>query len=245
MREINETLVTDLLSIVDAGLVRGVGVPIPGSMCVEAAVCFALGLPHGDDPQCVSHILRELKIRLNDGTWSTNDARAKGLRRLAVVQLGSKDVLDDAEFVRRLNTLLIRKYLPIALRSAALSRDTEFDRENLYNAAKYCESEGSRHSVVFAKTVAKECSRRRLGVGGDLVPTERAHDVAFCAESAANHTMLPTRVTYITNAISIVAGACAMTSTHHDSVMSEFAEDVVKILIDMKVPGCQWLYLTE
>lgn len=36
---------------IDAGLVQGLGEPIPGQMCVEAAVCYALGLPHGDDPE--------------------------------------------------------------------------------------------------------------------------------------------------------------------------------------------------
>jgi len=51
---------------VDAGLSYGIGVPFPGQMCVEAAVCFALGLEHGDDPGCVSPVLRQLKIGLND-----------------------------------------------------------------------------------------------------------------------------------------------------------------------------------
>lgn len=32
---------------VDAGLSEGVGKPIPGQMCVEAAVCFALGQAPG------------------------------------------------------------------------------------------------------------------------------------------------------------------------------------------------------
>ncbi len=34
-----------LLEVVDAGLCSGLGEPIPGQMCVEAAICFALGLP--------------------------------------------------------------------------------------------------------------------------------------------------------------------------------------------------------
>src|SRR5690606_13425965 len=82
--EITEGLVTKLLGVVDAGLVDGVGEPEPGKMCVEAAVCYAMGLPHSDKPTCVSPALRALKIRLNDSSWSSNEARAKGLRRLAV-----------------------------------------------------------------------------------------------------------------------------------------------------------------
>lgn len=50
MLEITREIIGKVIVAVDAGLVRGVGDPIPGRMCVEAAVCFALGLPHGDDP---------------------------------------------------------------------------------------------------------------------------------------------------------------------------------------------------
>jgi hypothetical protein len=56
---ITAAVVQKLLTVVDAGLVKGVGVPEPGKMCVEAAVCYALDLPHGDEPQCVTPALRE------------------------------------------------------------------------------------------------------------------------------------------------------------------------------------------
>src|SRR5690242_1611498 len=117
--EITEEIAIKVLSVVDAGLVNGVGNPVPGQMCVEAAVCYALDLPHGDDPQCVSRALRALKIRLNDSNWSSNVARTKGLRRLAVVQLGSRDALDDVEFTKRVAALSIRTCVPQALRAAA------------------------------------------------------------------------------------------------------------------------------
>ena len=61
-----------LLGVVDAGLCQGLGNPIPGRMCVEAAVCYALGEPHGDRPSCVSDAVRAAKIGLNDGPWSSN-----------------------------------------------------------------------------------------------------------------------------------------------------------------------------
>ena len=79
-----------VLDTVDAGLVQGMGVAKPGKMCVEAAVCYALGLPHGDNPDCVAPALRALKIRLNDASWSSNQARAKGLRRLAAASTAYK-----------------------------------------------------------------------------------------------------------------------------------------------------------
>src|SRR4051812_25945436 len=98
--QITAEVAQKVLTAVDAGLVKGVGKPKPGQMCVEAAVCYALGLPHGDDPDCVSRALRSLKIRLNDSSWSSDAARAKGLRRLAVAQLGSRVAIDDQEFAK-------------------------------------------------------------------------------------------------------------------------------------------------
>ena len=88
-------------------------------MCVEAAVCYALGLPHGDDPGCVAASVRLLKINLNDKQWESNDSRAKGLRRLGLAQLGSLGVIDDAEFARRVATMTIGTIVPRALLHAA------------------------------------------------------------------------------------------------------------------------------
>src|SRR5690242_21920248 len=83
-----------VLEVVDQGLCGGLGKPIPGMMCVEAAVCFAMGLPHGDNPPCVHPVVRSFKIALNDKNWGSNAARAKGMRKLAVAQLGSADTVD-------------------------------------------------------------------------------------------------------------------------------------------------------
>src|SRR3990167_4652813 len=130
---------------VDAGLTSGVGTPEPGKMCVEAAVCYALGLKHGDNPGCVSQPLRHLKIGLNDASWSTDLARASGLRRLAVAQLGSAGVLDDADFMRRVVDMTIRKSVPASLRAAASGNPAH--PEALEPAAGQCEQEGRREGA--------------------------------------------------------------------------------------------------
>jgi hypothetical protein len=103
--EINEALARKVLSVVDAGLVSGLGTPEPGKMCVEAAVNYAMGRPHGDRPACVAESLRRLKIKLNDLKWSSDQVRTKGLRRLAIAQLGSAGTLDEREFAKRVATL--------------------------------------------------------------------------------------------------------------------------------------------
>lgn len=108
-----------VLEVVDHGLCSGLGKPIPGQMCVEAAVCFALGQEHGDEPDCVSSAVRACKIRLNDSNWSSDQARAKGMRRMAIAQLGTAGVIDDVAFAKRLAELTIRRIVPLALRDAA------------------------------------------------------------------------------------------------------------------------------
>ncbi len=71
-------------------------------MCVEAAVCYALGQTHGDQPDCVGYAVNCVKIMINDrGCWLSDMDRAKGMRRLAVAQLGSR-ALDQYGFAKRL-----------------------------------------------------------------------------------------------------------------------------------------------
>lgn len=122
--------------ILSRGLCKGQG-DRDGQMCIEAAICTVLGLPHSDDPKCVSKAVRSFKIALNDKRWSSPKARAKGLRDLGLAQLGSKGVVDDEEFTARLTEKIIRVLLPTFVR--------EFYHNNpdLLTAADFCEKDGT------------------------------------------------------------------------------------------------------
>jgi hypothetical protein len=96
-----------VLAVVDHGLCRGVGAPIPGQMCVEAAVCYALGEEHGDGPNCVDPDLRQFKICLNDAPgWENDKDRARGLRRISIIQLSTYGVFEFEEFSTELLSLI-------------------------------------------------------------------------------------------------------------------------------------------
>jgi hypothetical protein len=232
--KINIDIARKVLTTIDAGLVHGVGVQEPGKMCVEAAVCYALGLPHGDDPGCVSEPLRSLKIRLNDSGWSSNAARAKGLRRLGLAQLGSKDALDESEFRRRVVELAIRKCVPAALRAAASVHKDPKHRAALNAAANTCESEANRASALEARQIAAAaCAAANAAACAAADAAAYAAAYAYAADAAA----------YAANAAANAAARAA--AAKRDAALAEFAEDVVQILIDMKAPGCQWLTLTE
>src|ERR1700759_4892516 len=104
MAKVNPDKITEkdalcVLSVVSRGLVNGVGQPIPGKMCVEAAVAYAFGEHHHDEPDCVAAELAEEKIALNDADgWSSDKARAKGLRAVAIAQLGSAGRFDYDDY---------------------------------------------------------------------------------------------------------------------------------------------------
>ena len=209
--EPTKELAQKVLDTVDAGLVCGLGKPIPGQMCVEAAVNYAMGLPHDDKPACVSPAVRALKIALNDENWTTSAARAKGLRRLAIAQLGSAGVVDDIEFVKQLSELVIRKQVPIALRAAASTHPEEKHKLALEKAAVECET-------------AADYAAASAAAAASVYHARSAAD--YAARSAAS------------------ADYAARSVYHADKVLSDFAEDIVQILVGLQSPGVQWLDLT-
>lgn len=230
--EITREIAAKVLTTVDAGLVKGVGDPVPGKMCVEAAVCYAMGLPHGDNPDCVSPVLRSLKIRLNDSAWSSNEARGKGLRRLALVQLGSAGALDEKQFLERVVEMTISKIVPRAMRSAA--KRVPAHAASLEQAAVTCEQKPTRDSALKAMHAAADYAHADAAVN-------YAADAAAHAADAADDAVAD----YAADAADDAAHAAdyAAKSKARDESLAFFAEEVVKILIEMRAPGCQWLDL--
>lgn len=115
---LTESLIKKLLATVDAGLTAGLGVPEPGKMCVEAAISFALGEPHTDGPSCVHPVVRARNIVLNECAWSSDLARARGMRRVAIAQLGSTEI-DYMRYVRILAQYTQGQIVPLGSQSAA------------------------------------------------------------------------------------------------------------------------------
>lgn len=109
--KITKNLVTEINLALNKGLTKGKGNPTEGEMCVEALICFKMGLPHSDNPPCVGSEVRNAKISLNDCNWSSNKARGEGMRKLAIAQLGSNK-LDQEEFALKLKLESMRKILP-------------------------------------------------------------------------------------------------------------------------------------
>ncbi len=137
--------------VLSRGLCRGLGNP-SGPMCIEAAICYTLGLQHGDDPKCVAVTVRSFKITLNDAYWSTPQARAKGLRNLGLAQLGSLGVVDDEVFTQLLLLRVIQKLVPEYLRENPLKDivPEQFEQvQTLLDAEKYFRLTPFRNCLVM------------------------------------------------------------------------------------------------
>lgn len=136
--KLTKALARKVLGVVDKGLTRGLGKPEPGKMCVEAAICYAFGWEHGDDPECVTDAVRDYKVQVNDQNWSSKAARAKGMRRAAVAQLGSES-LKEGRFQRRVIRLSASTVLPpVVLAVADYAAEQGYDVTALRAAAGAC-----------------------------------------------------------------------------------------------------------
>jgi len=220
-----------IVELLSHGLVSGLGRPEPGQMCVEAAVCYALGLPHDDDPKCVGNAVRSAKIQLNDSGWSSNIARANGMQRIAVAQLGSNEI-DQVAFAQTLAESTIKVIIPMALRSAA-SVCKDKHKEALLSAATKCEIEGSEgaaraasdaasYAASYAARAASYAASYAAGAAG------AARDAARAASAAS----------YAASAASYAAGAASDAS---DAVLIVMAKNIEQALIEHKSPGVKWL----
>ena len=222
MKELNEDLARKVLDVVDAGLVKGLGAPKPGSMCVEAAVCYAMGLPHSDKPTCVGAAVRRFKIRINDARWSSNAARTTGLRKLAIAQLGS-DSIDQEKFVRIVVEQTIRQIVPRALRIAKKRNPAHADR--LETAAVQCERDGDRKAAQNASSAADAAA--------DAADADAAAYAAAAAADAADA------------AAAAAAAAAYADAADADEVLNLACGIALNALIELQSPGCAYLYLCD
>jgi hypothetical protein len=239
---IDRALASRVLEVVDAGLISGKGVPEPGKMCVEAAVCFAMGLPHSDQPACVSPVLRKLKISLNDRAWSSNAARAVGLRRLAIAQLGSVSALDEKAFLGHVVEMTIKKIVPRAMRSAARVQKSHAHKDALEAAAVKCETDADRASALEARDVARSAAYAAAYADADAAAASAsaAYAASYDADAAAASASAAYAASYAADAD---AASAAYAYAARDRELSFYAEEVVRILIAMKAPGCEFLDL--
>ena len=161
--------------ILARGLSKGMG-NREDTMCIEAAICTVLNLPHNDDPKCVTSSVRLFKITLNDKNWSSPKARARGLRDLGLAQLGSLGVVNARDF----STTLVRKTISILL--PTLVRELYPCNEKFLALAKKCEETGNRQSALNLSSAAANAA---TAADADSAAYAAANSAAYAAANAA------------------------------------------------------------
>ena len=196
------------------GLCSGVG-SANGQMCIEAAITQALGLPFNDEPECVAESVRRYKIRLNDTSrWISAHTRAEALRGIGIAQIGSKGVVDDKEFVRRLADKTARILIPQLFREV-FSKDTR-----CMAAADRCEEEGV---AALSEARAAAAAYAAAAAAADYAA---AYDAAYAA--------------YAAYAAAYAADAAAY-AADGDRYLKMSANIALEVLIELKSPGAAFV----
>ncbi len=220
------TIVARFDEVLARGLCIGVG-ERNGQMCIEAAICAALDLPHGDDPACVTRSVRSFKIALNDAQWSSPQARATGLRALGIAQIGSRDVVDDQEFSLRLAEKTIRHLIP------RLFREIAPNNEAMMAAADRCEREGSKEAAGAAARAAEAAWATRAAAEAAAWAAEAAWAAWAAAEAA--------EAARAAEAAARAAAEAAARAASTDVYLLLSAALALETLRELGSPGCAWL----
>lgn len=234
-----------VLDVIDKGLTQGVGRPIPGQMCVEAAVCYAFGEPHDDKPKCVDAVLSQVKIHLNDhNAWKRGKsktglnpkaARTHGLRRLGVIQLGSRDAIDSKLLVEHLMRFACQAV------AAAIKSDPKATKEDKA-AAKHLTKIETRRGLKEAEAILRHLRDRAFEREDNPEWEDRLAKLISGKEYLSLN--INPSVSCEASAAGYFIEACLTDKCGQTEIMA-FCEKVVQALKKMKVPGAKWLKLTE
>jgi hypothetical protein len=254
---VSRELAQKVLTVVDHGLVKGLGTAKVGAMCVEAAVCFAMGLPHSDQPTCVAPAVRTFKIGINDANWSSSAARAKGLRRIAVAQLGS-DQIDEVKFAMEVALRTVNIIVPIALRAAAelaakphkealekaayaceVAKDLDAARYAASDAASYASDAAARSASYAASSAARSASDAARSAS--YAARSAARSARYAASSAARSAS--SAASSASSAASSASDAARSASSASDAVLAQASDIGLEALIQCFSPGCAYLDL--
>lgn len=211
-------------SILARGLCEGKGSP-EGQMCIEAAICNVLGLPHDDNPQCVCRAALTFQIGLNDSKWSSSEARAKGLRSLGLAQLESENIVSGSDFIFHMLKGIIQKFIPEYL------RETYPTLKNVLEAASVCELTDD---MTALQDALKDVNNVIPGID------------SIISECVYLNNMIPSIYDTSSKAVRMVdVGRMAMASqlTPTDKYLELMAKIALDVLIELKSPGVALLNL--
>ena len=133
-------------------------------LCLVEAAAYLAGAPHSDHPRCVCPVLAAFGRALNDGPWSTNEARTDALGPLVALLAGSR----ATRRVERARAVFLARraltaYAPLALASAVIALEARgIDCADLRNAAlllcEWPKPESARYAAYVAISAYRAAS---------------------------------------------------------------------------------------
>ena len=256
--ELTDEVVKLLVKKIDLGLVptyRGAGCfPLVDVTTATQGVFAQCGLSGSDDdhPPTVDSKIAWLTHTIGRLEWSGMDARARGLRRLAVAQLGSASLsLGVAEeVVRQAAELLLTWGAPVVLRGYARLEDLGRGRASVprwWQPEKRRQFELHRRALLeaaqwYAAYDAREDERARpdidwwlAGCGGQVMGS--IHAAARALEQDTGNSS----AAFSQGMETIAEFAAPRCPKDRDALFAAFAEQVVALLIRHESPGAAFL----
>jgi len=151
--------------------------------CAMEWVSYLAGEPHGDQPSCVSPVLRAFCIALNDGL---DDVPRQRLRPYLTRTIGTADDgFDDARAWLAMDWL-IRAYTPTWLSAAGLADPSEGLR-SLPTVSAGAELPAALDALRYARQQARTAFGRRPGawLTSGVAARAAAREMAWAAAAAA------------------------------------------------------------
>lgn len=223
-------------SYVQRGFCTGAG-NSDAQVCVEVAAAIAAGLGDTDEPRCVSKILLTFGLRLNDAVWSTHAARAAGMARFGIAQLGTKGSeyrFNESRFVQKMTEWMINVSLPKMLlelydlycdpRLAMLADELSMCHIDDYAGIVLAAGPCGVPDALWPSFANVLCGLLR-NTGG-LEPLLHRASLALAA-TAADQTRFPVH--------------CGAAIAVPDSYLIAAADQATQVLIDMNTPGSKLL----
>lgn len=237
--EITKEIIAKFDEALSRGLCSGLG-DRNGQMCVEAALCYALGESHSDFPSCVPESFALAKQRLNDANWSSSEARANGMRAVGIAQLGSKEVVDELEFFKRYQEKTIRVLLPM------LALDICPNNISVSTAALKCETEGSTAAAyALSDALWKAAKQQAAAAPAALRTAAAARPEVAAVSSRAAAAPVADSAGRRRGAASVVAAAAYHAQLawgkNDDKYLLLSARLMLECFQELGSPGCEWL----
>lgn len=257
--EITEEFVQKIIDWTNnKGLCSGLGSRRPGAaMCVEAMICYLMGDErHHDQPRCVSRSVSYMKVRLNDESWPSREARGKGLQKLAIAQLGSI-AIDDWEFI---NALMHRSAVHFGKKwmqqivnacdnSTQDAKNVESVRQLITECtqviSKYETDKDANANCVIHNLLSRAISNTQFKcvLSSEIQPALNLFDAFANVASVCKSVELNSDLFSVRAAIYV---ALQRTINHkYLESLTVVADLILEALKDAKSPGCEWLHLIK